>query len=134
MHRYLKTLLLSTFLLVGFFAFGFANAGDRYWIGGCSTPNWSCDDGAVTNWSLTDGGSPVSSPVGAADDLYFTSATSAPSTISANVTVDSWNTVGYTGTITHNAAVTVTIDSDDAGTNHALVLDAGTTYTLGDAA
>lgn len=89
------------------------------------------------NWSS--GGSWVGGNVPtAADDVQFTSA-------SGNVTIDTaavcrsldcsgGGSSNYTGTLTHAAAVTLTIGDSTAGlSNIALKLVAGMTYTLGDA-
>jgi hypothetical protein len=51
-------------------------------------------------------------------------------TIAASTTVNSINFTGYTGTFTHNASVTLTIDGQD-GSGNSLIMGAGMTYTLG---
>ncbi|MFA5772927.1 MAG: hypothetical protein WC974_09380 [Thermoplasmata archaeon] len=104
-----------------------ACAPGRYWVGGGSSANW--DATGPTNWSDTSGGANNASVPGVSDDVFFTSATSAPSTLSANITVNSLDMTGYTGTLTHNAAVTLTHDSSGV-----FKLASGMTYTLGDAA
>jgi hypothetical protein len=68
---------------------------------------------------------------GAGDDVLFI-ATSANCTITASVTWNSLNCTGYTGVLTHNASVTLTLDSQDALGN-SLILVSGMTYTLGSA-
>lgn len=70
----------------------------------------------------------------AADDVLLT-ATSGNVTIDSGAVCRSLTCTGYTGTLTHTAAVTLTIGDGTAGlSNVALLLVAGMTYTLGNAA
>ncbi len=67
----------------------------------------------------------------AADDVVL-DATSGNVTIAAAAAARSLTCTGYTGTLTHNAAVTLSLgDATAAAGNAALVLAAGMTYTLG---
>ncbi len=67
----------------------------------------------------------------ATDDVVL-DATSGAVTIAAAAVARSLNCTGYTGTLTHNAAVTLSLgDATAAAGNAALVLAAGMTYSLG---
>ena len=108
MKSYLKyILILAVFLVLP----TVSEAANFYWVGGCSTANWSCDDGATTNWSLSDGGAQHTDIPGATDDVFFTVTDASNSTLSANITINSLDMTGYTGVLTHNASVTLTHDS-----------------------
>lgn len=85
------------------------------------------------NWSATTAWSGGVVPT-AADDVVF-NASSGAVTITAGAVCRSLDTNLYTGTLTHPAAVTLTIGDGTAGAgNIALRFGAGMTYTLGDAA
>lgn len=96
--------------------------------------NWS----AAGTWSNTGaGGADSSGPPTAADDVIF-------ELLSGNVTIDSAavcrsldctsGTGSYTGTLTHNSSITLSIGDATAGAgNVALKLASGMTYTLGSA-
>jgi hypothetical protein len=82
------------------------------------------------NWSA--GGSWVGGVAPTASDDVLLTATSGNITIDAGAACNSLNCTGYTGTLTHTAAVTLTIGSSTAGlTSVALKLVSGMTYTLG---
>jgi hypothetical protein len=88
--------------------------------------------GGTRAWSDTLTWSSGSVPT-AADDVVL-DATSGAVTIAAAAVARSLNCTGYTGTLTHNTAITLTLGDATAGTsNAALVLSAGMTYTLGNA-
>lgn len=70
----------------------------------------------------------------AADDAVL-DASSGNVTISSASVARSLNASAYTGTLTHNAAITLSLGDGTAGAgNAALTLGAGMTYTLGNAA
>lgn len=85
------------------------------------------------NWNATGTWVEAAVPT-AADDVVF-DASSGAVTINVASVCRSINCTGYTGTLTHAAAVTLTIGDATAGAgNVALLFVAGMTYTLGDAA
>ena len=117
-----------TVFFIGFFFLASAShafAATRYWVGGGSSNTWAAT--GPTNWAATSGGANNASVPGSSDDVFFDSSTSTPSVLSANITVNSLDMTGYTGTLTHNAAVTLTI----AGNGVVFKLAPGMTYTLG---
>lgn len=100
-----------------------------FWIGGGANANWN----TTGNWSNTSGGASSGTTPATGDSICFDSANSAASTINATRSILSINTAGsctggsgsaYTGTITHSAAVTLTVTGNDAGAN------GGTTFLL----
>lgn len=98
----------------------------RFWKGGGSSTNWNAT--GPTNWSTTNGGANNASVPISTDDVFFTSLSGVGnSVISANISIQSLDCTGYTGTITHNAAITLTL----AGSGGVFKLVAGMTYTLG---
>jgi hypothetical protein len=96
----------------------------RYWVGGGSSTNWSAT--ASTNWAATSGGAGNQSVPTTTDDVFFDAVSPSPSVLSANITVRSVNCTGYTGTITHNSGVTLTINT---GSTTSFLLESGMTYT-----
>lgn len=103
---------------------------NRYWVGGAAT--W--DGTAGSKWSTTSGGGGGSAVPTAADDVFLDAASGANNvTLSSSSVARSVNCTGFTGTITHPAAVTLTIGDGTAGASSiAIKLVAGMTYTLGD--
>ena len=97
----------------------------RYWVGGGSSTNWSATGN--TNWAATSGGANNQSVPTTTDDVFFdANSGSGASVISANITVQSLNCTGFTGTLTHNTGVTLTINT---GTSTSFLLSAAMTYT-----
>jgi len=96
----------------------------RYWVGGGSSTNWNAT--ANTNWAATDGGPGNQSVPTTTDDVFFTASSPSPAVISAAITVRSVNCTGFTGTITHNTGVTLTINT---GSATSLLFSSGMTYT-----
>lgn len=93
---------------------------DRYWVGG--TAAW--DGTAGTKWATTSGGAGGASVPTTADAVFFTNLSTGTCTISAgNTGAQSINCTGFTGTLTHNANITV------AGS---VTLDAGMTFNAAD--
>jgi len=83
---------------------------NRYWVGGCSTPNWDCNDSRITNWAESSGGTNDASIPGASDDVIFDSNSgTGTSTISANITIKSFDANGYRGILTHDGTATLTV-------------------------
>ena len=77
---------------------------DRYWVGG--TAAW--DGTAGTKWSTTSGGGGGASVPTSADAVFFTNLSTGTCTISAgNTGALSIDCTGFTGTLTHSAAITV---------------------------
>ena len=104
---------------------------DRFWVGGTAT--WDATVG--TKWSTTSGGVGGSTVPTAVDDVFFDAASGVVvCTLSNSSVCRSLDCLGYTGTITHPAATTLTIGSGTAGAgNRALRLVAGMTYTFSNA-
>lgn len=104
----------------------------RYWVGGTAT--WDATVG--TKWASTSGGAGGSTVPTAADDVFFdVNSGTGTITLSTGNVCRSLNCTGFTGTLVHPAAVTITIGDATAGAgNIVLLLTAGMTYTLGDAA
>lgn len=104
---------------------------DRYWVGGSAT--W--DGTAGTKWATTSGGAGGASVPTSADNVYIdANSGSGTVTLANGITCLSLNTTGFTGTISHPAAVTITIGGSVAPAgNAALTIGAGTTYTIGNA-
>lgn len=104
---------------------------NRYWVGGTAT--W--DATAGTKWGTASGGAGGAAVPTAADDVYFDAVSSGTVTLSSSTVARSINCTGFTGTISHPAAATIAIGDGTAGAgNVALLLVAGMTYTLGNAA
>ncbi len=106
----------------------------RYWCrdaSTCSTATWNCSDGggAVTNWSTASGLDPCDNaqPPTSIDDVFFDGVTNgnAASTLSSGITINSLDMNGYTGTLTHDSGVQLTISG--SGT----VFRLAGTYTKG---
>ena len=126
MHFSTKLFIFFLFILLGFaFKASFAYAADRYWVGGCGDATWACTSPA-TNWGTASTTLDNASVPGSSDDVFFTSATSAPSTLSADITINSLDMTGYVGTLTMNNGVDISID----GVNVNFKLSAGMTLTL----
>lgn len=88
---------------------------------------WTAD----ATWSTTSGGAADTTKPTAADDAVLDAASGAV-TIDSGAVCRSLDCNGYTGTLTHTSAVTLTIGDGTAGAgNIALRLVAGMTYTLG---
>lgn len=105
---------------------------NRFWVGGTAT--W--DATAGTKWAATSGGAGGQAVPTAADDVFFDAASGANTvTLSASSVARSIDCTGFTGTLSHPAATTISIGDATAGaSNIALKLVAGMTYTLGDPA
>lgn len=89
--------------------------------------NWSSD----STWSTTSGGAADTVAPTAADDVVL-DANSGNVTIDADAACRSIDCNGYTGTLTHNSGVTLSIGDATAGDgNRALRFVSGMTYTLG---
>ncbi len=103
----------------------------RFWVGGTAT--W--DATAGSKWATTSGGSGGAAVPTAADDVFL-DASSGAGVVTLSVGVcRSLNCTGFTGTLFHNSAVTLTIGDGTAGASSiALKLVSGMTYTLGNAA
>src|SRR3989344_5709527 len=123
MSSFSKIFLILLFLTLGFFAkSSFAEAADRFWVGGGASTNWNATSN--TNWSTSSGGSNNASVPGASDNAIFdVNSGSGTSNISASITVLSATFTGFIGTLTHSAG-TLTIN-----TNGSLTLAEGMTYT-----
>jgi fibronectin-binding autotransporter adhesin len=93
----------------------------KYWVGGGSANTWSAT--TSTNWSATSNGSNNSPVPGSTDDVCFDGFSgSSTSVISANITVKSVTTTGYTGAITQNSGIDLFIEGS-------LTFTSGMTYT-----
>jgi uncharacterized protein (AIM24 family) len=87
-----------------FFLISEVQAESRYWVAS-SASNWN----NTSNWSATSGGSGGSSVPGSSDDVYFDSARIGNCSIDATVNMNSMSISGYTGTITQQTGITITI-------------------------
>lgn len=103
----------------------------RYWVGGTAT--W--DATAGTKWATTSGGAGGSAIPTAADDVFFDGSSGAVTvTLSSSSVARSIDCFGFTGTISHPAATTISLGDATAGAgNRILRLVSGMTYTLGNA-
>jgi len=104
----------------------------RYWVGGTNT--W---DGVTTsNWATCSGcASGASVPTASTDVFFDANSGSGTITLSASSVAQSLNCTGFTGTVSHPAATTLTLGGSALGNGSvALLLVAGMTYTLGDPA
>jgi hypothetical protein len=98
---------------------------DRYWVGGGSSTNWSAT--GSTNWASSSGGANNQSVPTTTDNVFFdANSGSGASVISASIAVMKVDCTGFTGTITHNSGVTLTINT---GTSASLIFSAAMTYT-----
>lgn len=102
----------------------------RFWVGGGSSNTWAST--APTNWADETGAINASVPTSAVDVFFDGNSGSGNSVIDANITIRSLNMNGYTGTLTHNSGIILSIGDATAGTsNIALKFSNGMTYTLG---
>jgi len=123
------TFLIRAFILAGMLGVSStAFAASRYWVGGTAT--W---DGTTTaNWSASSGGASGASVPTSSDDVYFDGNSGTGTiTLSSSSVAQSITCTGFTGTISHPAATTLTIGSASGGS---LTFVSGMTYTLGNAA
>lgn len=109
-----------------------AHAANRYWVGGGSSANWNATGN--TNWgSASNTQDNVAAPT-SGDDVFFdgVGTGASNSTLNTAFTIRSLNMTGYANTLTHSAAVTLSIGDATAGaSNVALKFPSGMTYTLG---
>ena len=125
----MKRLLILAVLLVGCMGYAHAGACTRYWVGGGSSANWTATGN--TNWGSASDTRDNAAVPGASDVVCFDGSTNGntASTLSASITILELQVAsGYTQTLTHAAASTLTI----AG--NVFTLDSGMTYTLGNTA
>lgn len=129
MKRLIKSIyLLPLFILISFFILTpEVFAANRYWVGGGSSANWNAT--GPTNWGSASNTQDNASVPGASDDVFFdgVGTGASNSTLSASITINSLDMTGYTNTLTHNAAVGLTVD----GNGVVFKLASGMTYTLG---
>lgn len=100
----------------------------KYWKGGGTNSN--INSSPVTNWSDTDGGANNAANPGSGDFVFYTANSVGPSVWNVSTAWQGVDTTGYTGLITHNTAVTLTINT--AAVN-SLLFSAGMTYTANSA-
>jgi hypothetical protein len=101
----------------------------RFWVGAGSANTWAATSN--TNWAATSGGANNQTVPGTSDLAIFDgNSGTGNSVIGASITVQGLDCTGgtgnYAGTITHNTAVTLTINT---GAASSLRLSAGMTYT-----
>ncbi len=102
----------------------------RYWVGGTAT--W--DATAGSKWSTTSGGAGGSAIPTSADDVFFDASSTGTVTMSSSTVARSINCTGFTGTLSHPAALTINIGDSTAGDgNIAFKTVASMTYTVGNA-
>jgi len=103
---------------------------NRFWVG--ATATW--DATAGTKWATTSGGAGGAAVPTAADDVFFDSSSSGTVTMSASSTGRSLDCNGFTGTLQHPAATTISFGDATAGSgNRAFRLGSGMTYVIGNA-
>ncbi len=133
--NYLNQAIKRVLLLVSFMAlYTGAQAAARYWVS-TTTANWN----STANWSTTSGGSPGASVPTSSDDAIFNSAKVGSCNIDANANALTFTiSTGYTGTITQNTSITLTVAglySQAAGTftggNSTITFGGGFTLTAG---
>lgn len=101
---------------------------NRFWVGG--NGNW--DATAGSKWATTSGGSGGAAVPTAADDVFLDNGAGTGNvTITANAACRSLNCNGYTGTLTHNSSVTVSIGDSTSGASNVALKLAGTYTRLG---
>jgi hypothetical protein len=102
---------------------------NRYWVGGTAT--W--DATAGTKWAtLSNGAGGAAVPTNTDDVFIDGSSGTGTITLADNSVCASLNCTGYTGTLSHPAAVALFIGGANAGaSNVALKLVSGMVYTLG---
>lgn len=104
----------------------------KYWVGGGSSTNWNAT--ANTNWALTSGGANNAAVPTTGDAVIF-DANSGTGTSVLNVaeSLIALDCLGYTGTLSHSSAITLTITGNDAGAPNSVTfrLPSGMTYTKG---
>ncbi len=102
---------------------------NRYWVGGAAT--W--DGTAGSKWATSSGGAGGAAVPTAADDVFLDASSGANTvTLGGTPFCRSLNCTGFTGTLSHASAITLTIGDGTAGaSNVALKLVAGMTYTVG---
>lgn len=102
---------------------------NRFWVGGTNTWNATL----TGKWATTSGGASGAAVPTAADDVFFDAASGAAVvTLSTGIVCRSVNCTGFTGTISHPAATTLSIGDATAGASSiALKFVAGMTYTTG---
>jgi len=107
---------------------------NRYWVGGGSSANW--DATGNTNWGSASNTRDNASVPTAADDVIFDNSANgnSPCTINGTPVCRSITTTAYTNTITHSAAVTLSIGDGTAGSGNVALAFGTFTYTLGNAA
>jgi hypothetical protein len=103
---------------------------NRYWVGGGSSENWNAT--GPTNWSGTSGGSNDATVPGTTDNVFFDDNSGVGnSVISANITIESLDCEGYTGTLTHNNGVNLTVGHLTVGSVvREIIFTTEMTYTL----
>jgi hypothetical protein len=96
----------------------------KYWVGTGSSDTWIATTN--TNWSTLTGGTNNAPAPTSTDDVCFDAnsnlGTFTNAVISANITIKSLTTTGFTGTITQNSAIALFIEGS-------LTLTSGMTYT-----
>lgn len=89
-----------------------------FWVGGGVSTNWNSISATQTNWSLTSGGTNLTSTVPTTgDDVIMNgvgASSNGTSVCNASISLRSFDATGFTGTLTQSAAITVTITGDDS--------------------
>jgi hypothetical protein len=106
---------------------------NRFWVGGGSANTWAAT--ANTNWATTSGGANNATVPGTGDLAIFDGGSgTSNSVIGASITVQGVDCTGgtgnYTGTITHNTGVTLTINT---GAASSIRFNSSMTYTAASA-
>lgn len=104
----------------------------RYWVGGGASTNWNATSN--TNWATSSGGANNASVPTTGDEVIFdANSGSGTSVMNVSLSLVAFDCNGFTGTLTHNSAITLTISGNDASASVngvAYRLGSGMTYTV----
>lgn len=109
--------------------------GSVFWVGGGVSTNWNSISATQTNWSLTSGGTNLTStlPTTGDDAIFDGNSGTGASVWNVAVSLRSLDCNGSKNLVTQNGGITITITGDDAsapgGTTLRLPNGAGATFT-----
>lgn len=117
-----KLLLIATLFLVCIPVFALK----RYYVNNAINTGWKYNLAGVTSWATSSNGVATASEPTTSDTVYCDG--SSPSgQIDSSYTISAWDCTGYTGTLTHNSGITITLSGSYCKFVSAM------TYTLGSA-
>lgn len=123
-----KYIVIGLFVSISFIRADFALAATKYWVGGNASPNWNAGTtGVDTNWGTASGVRDFAAVPTSADDVIFDNSANgnSASTVSASITIKSFDASAYTNTFTHNSVTTITINNGN------ITMGSGMTYKRG---